>query len=174
MNSIPSPQTKLIRSLISEIASMRLRRVCAYQRDFTPLPFSPRFIRLAPGAIIPPRCTRFRTMVAKARSRSPLGSAAKTDLTDLRVMSKVVIFSASFLAPPFRITFQTQAVNAYSLLLLLFGPKVLRLSATVRPSRRGEYENSEQYDCHGFFPLRSHVTIREATSETRFQSIREA
>src|SRR5207249_3323344 len=74
----------------------------------------------------------------------------------------------SFLHPP------TPAVNAYSLLLLLFGPKVLRLSATVRPSRRGEYENSEQYDCHGFFPLRSHVTIREATSETRFQSIREA
>src|SRR5437867_9018027 len=71
LNTIPANKADTISHQRDSLYAPR--RVCAYQRDFTPLPFSPRFIRLAPGAIIPPRCTRFRTMVAKARSRSPLG-----------------------------------------------------------------------------------------------------
>jgi hypothetical protein len=76
-------------------ARRRLTSVSGYHLDATPRPFSPTFIRLAPGARIPPRKVLFRSKTWNARSTPDFGIR----LNSLRTLSldieKVMILRLS-------------------------------------------------------------------------------
>src|SRR6185437_15554686 len=80
ISSRPSCWRKVILSRCSAIFSIRRFNVSGYQRDLTPLPFSPCLRRLALSAIMPARLTRFLTIVANARDRRELHRRDKTAL----------------------------------------------------------------------------------------------
>ncbi len=68
--SIPSLCIKVMPSRICTICSILLWRVAGYQRDLRPLPPSPFLTSPAPGARMPPRFTRFLSIVLNALSRN--------------------------------------------------------------------------------------------------------
>lgn len=56
--------------------------VSGYQREATPFPFSPFLTSAAPGAMIPPRCTRFRKSAWKALERLLFATFFNSLITD--------------------------------------------------------------------------------------------
>ena len=92
-----SPSMNEIAGLREARARILFMRVSGYHRDETPLPFSPTFIRLAPGASIPPRNVLFLKTTWNAWSTSDRGLLSSSRITfSLEIWKSAILLLSCF------------------------------------------------------------------------------
>lgn len=137
--SNPCPHRKSTARLHSATERIRRTRVSGYQRDSTPLPFSPAFIRLAPLARIPPRYVLFFRIVRNARSGIAEVRFRNSRITASREISNDSIFlhNASWWPP--KMHCQTEETSSSISLSTSFSdsPSRRTLRGILPPPRKG-------------------------------------
>ena len=84
-----------MRSALAALASRRSASVFGYQREARPLPFSPAFVNVVPGARMLLRRVRLSTSVRKPHSSTSLGVRSASSFTAARETWNRLTFSAS-------------------------------------------------------------------------------